>query len=164
MSGEIRQEYQSWYRGSDDNKRAFLDRLYRPDVSLGSPIYQYLTDCCRKIQPHWATDDISGGCNTVRSMLCANEASRWSGKTGSSIYLRPGHRGLYPDPQYDWSDPKGCLVDLTWSDQVIEPDWNDMEASKTWLERRYRPGDALVGSPLFRMYPRVLWFSIPWSN
>jgi len=33
-----------------------------------------------------------------------------------------------------------------------QPRWRDMEAAKAWLEQRYRPGSALLGSPQYRTY------------
>jgi len=55
-------------------------------------------------------------------------------------------------PQYRWSNPASSFRHLEPAGLISQPKRRDMEAAKAWLEHRYCPGSASLGSPLYPMY------------
>ena len=49
-----------------------------------------------------------------------------------------------------WDDPTCSAQDLGYPGMLGRPSIDDHEAFKTWLERRYRPDDPSLGSPLYQ--------------
>lgn len=136
--------------------RAWLERWYsQDDPSLGSPMYQFLIDLWSHTPPPWAVGMADRGHCTWSLKLCISEMMRWSMIADVAIIFDRTENApvpFYPDPRYKWSDATQTIWNIDEGTSSRESAWTDFEASRTWLEERYRPNDATLGSPLFRMY------------
>lgn len=115
--------------------KAWLEERYPllDDVSLGSPLFLYMKACVKDPGHMLGRDPIF-----LASMLSFHESVRYSRETNLTVGFDPKQEKLYPD--YGFPD----------QNRVPEPDWSDMEVSRTWLEQLYPLGRSCIGSPLYR--------------
>ncbi|KAK3169976.1 hypothetical protein OEA41_009361 [Lepraria neglecta] len=113
-----------------DAARYWLEQRYRPgDAELGSPLFQYITKLQMKLQRNRKIPNPWLGPYYLGTMLSDRELD---------------------SPTLTWCDPSCSFIDLDTAKLIKEPNWKDAETSRAWLEQRYCPDGAHLGSPLFR--------------
>ena len=77
-----------------------------------------------------------------------------------------GFKVSTPSPDPHWNAFVGSIGGHERHGEDTEPDWNNAEGARSWLEHRYRPGDAALGSPLFQHITSKLRkpYAIPWGS
>lgn len=135
-----RREFQESIRAepnwsNHETSKAWLEERYPllDDVSLGSPLFQYMKACVKDPNRTRGSAPICLG-----TMLSFNESMRYWRETNIAVGYDPKHERLYPG--YGIPD----------QDRAPEPIWSDIDASRTWLEQRYALDRAAMGSPLYQ--------------
>ena len=139
-----------------DAARYWLEQRYRPgDAELGSPLFQYITKLQMKLQRNRKIPNPWLGPYYLGTMLSDRELDRFIHEYPKAKYVHfPNQKPMYQDPPLTptltWCDPSCSFIDLDTAKLIKEPNWKDDEASRAWLEQRYCPDGAHLGSPLFR--------------
>ena len=153
-----------------EETRIWLEqRFVLGSAKLGSPLLQYM-----HFGHSWTQrPDLPRLLTQAKYLACylsSGELERWKYEMPHVPLHLPYNprQSLYPDPQavrnepenedifkakLDWSDRFCSAQDLDAAGMANGPTghtWRDREAVKAWLEQRYRPGDASLGSPFLR--------------
>ena len=139
-----------------DTARYWLVQRYRPgDTELGSPLFQCITKLQMKLQRKRKIANPWLGPHYLGTMLSDRELDRFIHEYPKAKYVHsPNKKPLYQNPPLSptltWCEPSCSFIDLYTANFIKEPIWKDAGASRAWLEQRYCPDGAHLGSPFFR--------------